>query len=190
MRKRRLSVPCSCILLLCIAWQIRLTIRTHEAAICIIDKKGALNNPADGDHCMLYMVVVALIHGRLTAVDYEEEVACDARIVQLRDKIVCVEDPQFTKDYHDPDKRAIANGMTIVFNDGTVLDGVVVEYPVGQQRRRDEGLPLLEEKFKKSLAKRFSVPQQQVIIDLCSGKNKLGAMPVNKFVNMFCDDLI
>ncbi len=78
--------------------------------------------------------------------------AADTRIDQLREKIVCVEDPQFTKDYHDPDKRAIANGMTIVFNDGTVLDEVVVEYPVGHQRCRDEGLPLHEEKFKKNLA--------------------------------------
>ncbi|MDH5553134.1 MAG: bifunctional 2-methylcitrate dehydratase/aconitate hydratase [Nitrosomonas sp.] len=168
----------------------RITIRTHEAAIRIIDKKGALNNPADRDHCMQYMVAVALIYGRLTAADYEDEVAVDARIDQLREKIICIEDKQFTRDYHDPDKRSIANGMSVLFNDGGGLGEVVVEYPVGHQRRRDEGLPLLEEKFKSNLARCFSVAQQQAIVDLCLDKNRLEAMPVDAFVDMFCSDLI
>lgn len=167
-----------------------ITIRTHEAAIRIIDKKGALNNPADRDHCMQYMVAVAVIFGRLTAADYEDNVAADPRIDQLREKIICVEDVHFTQDYHDPDKRAIANGMTVVFNDGNTLEEVVVEYPIGHKRRRDEGMPLLEEKFKRNLVPCFSTQQQQVIVDICLDKNKLEAMPVNTFVDMFCIDLI
>ncbi len=133
----------------------QITIRTHEACIRIIDKKGPLNNPADRDHCIQYMVAVPLIYGRLTAGDYEDSVAADPRIDALRDKIVCVEDPQFTKDYHDPDKRSIANAMTVEFNDGSKFDEVVVEYPIGHKRRRAEGIPVLVEKFKTNLARRF-----------------------------------
>ena len=168
----------------------RITIRTQEAAIRIIDKKGALNNPADRDHCMQYMVAVALIFGRLTAADYEDDVAVDVRIDQLREKMICVEDEKFTLDYHDPVKRAIANGITVVFNDGAALDEVIVEYPVGHQLRRDEGMPLLEEKFKRNLARCFNAQQQQTIVDLCLDKNRLELMPVNAFVDMFCKDFI
>lgn len=168
----------------------RITIRTHEAAMRIIDKTGTLNNPADRDHCMQYMVAVALIFGRLTAADYEDDVAADPRIDRLREKIICIEDVRFTQDYHDPDKRAIANGVTVVFDDGNALEEVMVEYPVGHKRRRDVGMPLLEEKFKKNLARCFSARQQQAIANLCLDKNRLEAMPVDTFVDMFCIDLI
>src|SRR6266446_2426195 len=124
----------------------RITIRTHEAAIRIIDKKGPLNNPADRDHCIQYMVAVPVIFGRLTATDYEDNVAADPRIDKLRDKMVCVEDKQFTRDYHDPSKRSIANGITVEFKDGSRLKDVVVEYPIGHKRRRKEGMPVLVEK--------------------------------------------
>jgi 2-methylcitrate dehydratase len=133
----------------------KVTIRTHEACIRIIDKKGPLNNPADRDHCIQYMVAVPLIHGRLTAADYEDFVAKDPRIDALRDKINCVEDKQFTKDYHDPDKRSIANALTVEFNDGKKLKEIVVEYPIGHKRRRKEGMPVLVEKFKVNLARKF-----------------------------------
>src|SRR5258706_14437297 len=109
----------------------KITIRTHEAAIRIIDKKGPLNNPADRDHCIQYMVAVPLLFGRLTAADYEDDVASDPRIDRLRDKITCVEDKQFTRDYLDPAKRSIANALTVEFNDGSSLPEVVVEYPIG-----------------------------------------------------------
>src|SRR5689334_11616836 len=108
-----------------------ITIRTHEAAIRIIDKKGPLDNPADRDHCIQYMVAVPLLFGRLTAGDYEDAVAHDPRIDLLREKIDCVEDPQFTKDYHDPEKRSIANALSVEFKDGKRLAEVVVEYPLG-----------------------------------------------------------
>jgi 2-methylcitrate dehydratase len=163
----------------------KITIRTHEAAIRIIDKKGPLNNPADRDHCIQYMVAVPLIYGRLTAADYEDNVAADPRIDALRGKIECVEDPQFTKDYHDPEKRSIANGLTMEMKDGTKLPEVVVEYPIGHRRRRKEGIPLLGEKFKTNLARRFPAKQQRAILDVCLNQAKLEGMPVNEFVDMF-----
>src|SRR4029077_3682419 len=136
-----------------------------EAAMRIIDKQGALANPADRDHCIQYLVAVPLIFGRLTAADYEDAVAADPRIDVLRAKIVCAEDVNFTKDYLDPGKRSIANALTVELTDGTILDELVVEYPVGHMRRRAEGLPLLEEKFRRNLGLRFDRDPQQKILD-------------------------
>ena len=162
----------------------RITIRTHESAIRIIDKKGPLANPADRDHCIQYMVAVPLIFGRLTAADYEDGVAADPRIDALRAKTVCVEDRGFSKDYLDPDKRSIANGITIEFNDGSRTREVVVEYPIGHRRRREEGIPLLIVKFKTNLARRFPAKQQHAILDVALDAKKLEAMPVHEFVDM------
>ncbi|MBN8861699.1 MAG: bifunctional 2-methylcitrate dehydratase/aconitate hydratase [Sphingobacteriales bacterium] len=161
-----------------------LRIRTHEAAIRIIDKKGPLHNPADRDHCIQYMIAVPLIWGRLTAADYEDNIAADPRIDALRDKMFTVEDPQFTKDYHDPEKRSIANALLVELNDGTILDEVVVEYPIGHKRRREEGIPVLIEKFKTNLARRFAAKQQQTILDNALDREKLQAIPVHEFVDM------
>ena len=163
----------------------KITIRTHEAAIRIIDKKGPLNNPADRDHCIQYMVAVPLLFGRLTAADYEDNVAADLRIDALREKIECVEDPQFTRDYHDPEKRSITNGLTLELKDGTRLPEVVVEYPIGHRRRRNEGIPVLVEKFRKNLARRFPAKQQHAILDVCLDQTKLEGVPVHEFVDMF-----
>jgi 2-methylcitrate dehydratase len=160
-------------------------IRTHEAAMRIIDKKGPLANPADRDHCIQYMVAVPLIFGRLTAGDYEDQVAADPRIDSLREKIVCVEDPQFTRDYHDPEKRSIANALTVEFKDGARLPETVVEYPIGHKRRRKEGMPLLVAKFERNLARRFPAKQQQAILELCLNAEKLAATPVDEFVDLF-----
>jgi len=163
----------------------KITIRTHEAAIRIIDKKGPLNNPADRDHCIQYMIAVPLIYGRLTAADYEDSIAQDPRIDALRDKMSCVEDPQFTKDYHDPEKRSIANALTVEFNDGSAFDEVVVEYPIGHKRRRPDGIPLLVEKFRTNLARKFPVKQQQAILDVSLDQARLEAMPVNEYVDLY-----
>ena len=160
-------------------------IRTHEACIRIIDKKGPLANPADRDHCIQYMVAVPLIFGRLTAKDYEDEIAADPRIDALRDKITCIEDPQFTRDYHDPDKRSIANGLTVKLKDGTTLAEIVVEYPIGHKRRRAEGIPLLVEKFRTNLARRFDRAQQQAILDVSLDQTRLEAMSVNDYVDLY-----
>jgi len=163
----------------------KITIRTHEACIRIIDKKGPLNNPADRDHCIQYMVAVPLIFGRLTAGDYEDGIAHDPRIDVLRDKITCVEDKKFTKDYHDPDKRSIANALTVEFNDGKKLKEIVVEYPIGHKRRRKDGIPLLEAKFRTNLARRFPVKQQKAILDVSLNQKKLEAMSVNEYVDLY-----
>jgi 2-methylcitrate dehydratase len=162
----------------------KITLRTHESAIRIIDKKGPLANPADRDHCIQYMVAVPLIHGRLTAADYEDGIANDPRIDRLRDKMVCVEDKQFSRDYLDPAKRSIANAITIEFADGSKLREVVVEYPIGHRRRRKEGMPLLIEKFRTNLARHYPSKQQQAILDLALDAPRLDATPVHEFVDM------
>ncbi len=162
----------------------KITIRTHEACIRIIDKKGPLDNPADRDHCIQYMVAVPLLFGRLTAADYEDAIAKDPRIDALREKIVCVEDPRFTKDYHDPDKRSIANALTLEFKDGKKLKEVVVEYPIGHKRRRKDGIPLLVDKFKVNLARVFPAKQIAAILDVSLDQKKLEAMPVHEYVDL------
>jgi 2-methylcitrate dehydratase len=163
----------------------RILIRTHEAAVRIIDKKGPLNNPADRDHCIQYMVAVPLIFGRLTAADYEDDVAADPRIDALRDKITCYEDPGFTADYLDPDKRSIANALTVVFNDGEVLPELMVEYPIGHKRRRSEGIPLLEAKFQTNLARVFPDKRQKEILAVSLDQAALEAMPVQEYVDLY-----
>jgi 2-methylcitrate dehydratase len=163
----------------------RIRIRTHEAAIRIIDKKGPLANPADRDHCIQYMVAVPLIFGRLTAADYEDDVAKDPRIDALRKRIECVEDKRFSRDYHDPKKRSIANALTVELKDGSKLKEVVCEYPIGHKRRRAEGMPILVEKFKTNLARRLPQKQQQAILELCMDRARLEATRVDEFVDLF-----
>jgi 2-methylcitrate dehydratase len=166
-----------------------ITIRTHEAAIRIIDKQGPLNNPADRDHCIQYMVAVPIIFGRLTAEDYDDVIALDPfwgkRIDDLRAVITCVEDPQFTADYHDPNKRSIANALTIELKDGTVLPEVVVEYPIGHRLRREQGIPLLIEKFEHNLARRLSPEAQKKILTASLDQSTLEATPVDEYVSLF-----
>jgi 2-methylcitrate dehydratase len=162
-----------------------ITIRTHEACIRIIDKQGPLNNPADRDHCIQYMVAVPLISGNLTAADYEDSVAADPRIDALRAKIACVEDPRFTSDYHNPEKRSNANALTVRFKDGSHLPEVVVEYPIGHRRRRNEGIPLLEAKFRTNLARRFPKKQQDAILAASLDQKQLEAMPVHEYVDLY-----
>ena len=162
----------------------RIAIRTHESAIRIIDKKGPLANPADRDHCIQYMVAVPLIFGRLTAADYEDDVAADPRIDALREKMVCTEDPGFSRDYLDPDRRSIANAIAIEFDDGSKTREVVVEYPIGHRRRREEGIPLLIEKFRTNVARRFAAKQQQAILDIALDPKRLSALPVHAFVDL------
>lgn len=162
----------------------KVTIRTHEACIRIIDKKGPLNNPADRDHCIQYMVAVPLIFGRLTARDYEDDIASDPRIDALREKIVCVEDPAYTADYHDPSKRSIANAITVEFNDGATFEEVAVEYPIGHARRRSEGIPLLIEKFKINLARIYDKSQQDAIAAIALDYDKLASTDVSAFMDL------
>ncbi len=162
----------------------RITIGTHEACLRIIDKQGSLDNPADRDHCIQYMVAVALLFGRLTADDYEDEVAADGRIDKLRSKITCTENPAFTAGYHDPDRRSIANTLQLILHDGTTLEETV-EYPIGHKRRRAEGMPLLETKFRTNLARRFPTKQGDRILAVSLNRSTLEAMPVHEYVDLF-----
>lgn len=162
-----------------------ISIRTHEACVRIIDKQGPLQNPADRDHCIQYMVAIPLIFGRLTASDYEDSIAQDSRIDALRAKMHCHEDPEFTQDYHDPDKRSITNGLTITLKDGQALSEVVIEYPVGHKRRRPEGMPLLLKKFRTNLARQFPEAQQLRILSASLDKPLFENMPVNEFLDLW-----
>jgi 2-methylcitrate dehydratase len=166
----------------------RITIRTHEACLRIIDKKGPLANPADRDHCVQYMVAIPLILGRLTAADYEDATALDPivgpRIDGLREKIQCIEEPGFTEDYLDPEKRSIANSLRVELNDGTVIEETV-EYPIGHRRRREEGLPLLVEKFETNLRRRFTEDRQQRILEASLDGQRLESMAVHEYVDLY-----
>ncbi len=162
----------------------KITVWTHEACIRIIDKKGPLRNPADRDHCIQYMIAVPLLYGRLLASDYEDRVASDPRIDALREKIELTEQPRFTADYHDPEKRSIANSLHIELSDGTVLQETV-EYPIGHRLRRDEGVPLLEAKFRTNLARRFPAKQQRSILAVSLDQEALEQMPVHEYVDLY-----
>ncbi len=163
----------------------RIVIETQEAGVRIIDKTGPLDNPADRDHCIQYMTAVPLIFGRLTADDYEDDVAADPRIDTLREKMEVTENPQFSTDYLDPDKRSIGNAVQVFFKDGTSTDRVAVEYPIGHRRRRDEGIPVLVEKFEAALATRFAPRQAERIRHACADQRRLEDMPVNAFMDLW-----
>ena len=163
----------------------RIEIRTHEACIRIIDKKGPLRNPADRDHTIQYMVAIPLIFGRLTARDYEDDIAADPRIDALRERIVCVEDSKFTKDYHDPQKRSIANAVKVVFKYGSASEEVAIEYPIGHKRRRAEGIPLLIAKYKTNLERIFSPSESATIANATLNYEELSKMPVNELMELF-----
>jgi 2-methylcitrate dehydratase len=160
-------------------------ISTHESAVRIIDKKGPLHNPADRDHCIQYMTAIGLLFGELNADHYEDDAAKDSRIDALRDKMTVKENPQYTKDYLDPEKRSIANAVTIRLKDGTTLGPVVVEYPIGHKRRREEGMPLLFQKFEDNLSTHFNSVQVKKIVSSFDDLKSLQKMPVKNFVDMF-----
>ncbi len=161
----------------------KIVLTTHEAAIRIISKTGPLHNPADRDHCLQYMVAVPLIKGNLVAEDYEEDVAADPRIEMLRGKMEVVEDKRYSTDYHDPEKRSIANAMQIFFKDGSSTEKLEIEYPIGHRRRRKDGIPLLQAKFEAALTAHYGAAQAQKITALCADQQSLEKMSVKDFVS-------
>ncbi len=163
----------------------RIEITTHESAIRIIDKTGPLNNPADRDHCIQYMTSIGLLKGNLTAQDYEDTVANDPRVDALREKMTCVEKPEYTKDYLDPDKRSIANAVQIFYKDGSSSEQVAVEYPIGHRRRRSEGIPELIKKFKINLKREFDDTRAEKIMNLNLDIDLLQQTPVNEYVDLY-----
>ena len=163
----------------------RIQISTHESAIRIISKEGALNNPAARDHCLQYMTAIGLLKGDLVAEDYEDDVASDPRVDQLREKMVIEEDERYTKEYLESDKRSIANAIQIFFQDGSSTDKIEVEYPIGHRRRREQGIPLLVEKFERNLATQFSNERCNAIQSLCSNQEDLESTSVIDFMELF-----
>jgi len=163
----------------------RIEITTHESAIRIIDKTGPLNNPADRDHCIQFMTAIGLLKGNLTAQDYEDEVANDPRVDALREKMTCIEKPEYTKDYLDPDKRSIANAVQIFYKDGSSSEQVAVEYPIGHRRRRSEGIPELIKKFEINLKREFDDTQAEKIMNLNLDIDLLQKTPVNEYVDLY-----
>ena len=161
-------------------------IRTQEPAMRIIDKSGPLYNYADRDHCIQYMVTIPLIQGRLEADDYMDAVALEPEVDSLRSKIYCVKDEQFTKDYYDPNKRAIPNALLVELNDGTVLDEIIVEYPIGHRFRREEGVPLLVEKFQRHLSAHYiNSPEKAHTIFNASLNPGLADLPIDEYVDLY-----
>ena len=161
----------------------KIVITTHESAIRIISKTGQLNNPADRDHCLQYMTAIGLLKGNLVAEDYEDDVAADPRVDQLREMMEIEENRRFSQEYHEPDKRSIANAIQIFYKDGTTSDQITVEYPIGHRRRREEGIPILEDKFARNLAVRFPQGRVNEIFEMCVDLDRLIETPVNEFMD-------
>jgi 2-methylcitrate dehydratase len=157
-------------------------IETQEPGVRIIDKTGALANPADRDHCIQYMVAIPLIFGRLSADDYEDKIANDPRVDALRSKMEVKENPTFTSEYYAADKRYIGNAIQVFFKGGTKSERVRVDYPIGHRKRRAEGMPVLVKKFEASVAEHFAAKQAAAIQALFADAKKLDAMPVHVFV--------
>lgn len=162
----------------------KIVIKTQESGVRIIDKIGPLNNPADRDHCIQYMVAICLLKGNLTAEDYEDVVAVDPRIDALRDKMEVKENKKFTKDYLDPKKRSIGNSVQVYFKDDSKTKEIVVEYPIGHRRRRKEGIPVLQAKFERNIATRLSPRNCAKLTELCSNQQQLEMTPVNEFMDL------
>ncbi|MCG8435728.1 MAG: bifunctional 2-methylcitrate dehydratase/aconitate hydratase, partial [Gammaproteobacteria bacterium] len=160
----------------------KIVLETQEPGVRIIDKTGELNNPADRDHCLQYMVAIPLLHGRLIAEDYEDDVAADPRVDELRGKMEVSENTRFTEEYYDPDKRYIGNSMQVFFKDGGSTDKVSIDYPIGHRKRREEGIPVLVEKFKKAVADIFPADQAAKIESACEDQEGLEKMDVTDFM--------
>lgn len=164
----------------------RIVITTHESAIRIISKVGPLANAADRDHCLQYMTAVPLLFGNLVAEHYEDDFhAAHPEIDRLRDKMEIVEDKRYSAEYHEADKRSIANAIQVFFTDGSSTDQVAVEYPIGHRRRREQGIPLLEQKFRANLATRFPATRAQQIFELCTDADRLKQTPVHRFMDQW-----
>ena len=162
----------------------KIVIETQEPGVRIIDKTGPLDNPADRDHCIQYMVAVPLIFGRLVAADYEDDIAADPRIDALRDDMEVLENKDFTTSYFDSERRYIGNALQVYFKDGSSTERVEVEFPIGHQRRRDEGIPVLVEKFEQSAAEQLDAGQCQALNDLFADPQRLSRIAVSDFMAM------
>jgi len=162
----------------------RIVIETQQAGMRIINKTGTLNNPADRDHCLQYMVAIALLHGNLTSEDYHDSRAADPRIDHLRGCMEVIENPDFTRAYHDPLRRAIPGAVQIFFSDGSQSERIAVEYPLGHRRRREEALPLLHEKFRDNTRNYLDKDRCEQVLALLGDRERFDATPVGDFIQL------
>jgi len=162
----------------------RIVIETQQAGMRIINKTGTLNNPAGRDHCLQYMVAVALLHGNLTSKDYHDSRAADPRIDRLRDRMEVIENPDFTRTYHDPSRRAIPGAVRIFFDDGSQSERIAVKYPLGHPQRRAEGLPLLREKFRDNTGNSLDQDRRGQILALLDDSERFDALPVGDLMRL------
>jgi 2-methylcitrate dehydratase len=167
----------------------KIVLTTQESAVRIISKSGPLHNPADRDHCLQYIVAVGLIFGELTADHYEDQIAADPRIDALRAKMEVIEEPRYSREYLEADKRSIANAVQVFFDDGTATAKVDVEYPLGHRRRRSEGLPLLVQKFRDNVATRFAAARVQPLVDLFEDAKRLEGLRVPTFMELWAREV-
>ncbi len=163
----------------------KIEVETQEAGVRIIDKTGPLDNPADRDHCLQYMIAIGLLQGTLTADHYEDEAAADPRVDVLRGKMEVRENERFSREYLDPGKRSIGNALTVHFKDGSSTERVEVSYPIGHRRRRTEGIPLLKKKFESNLGSRFGEEQSSAILELFSDADRLDGTPADSLIDLF-----
>jgi 2-methylcitrate dehydratase len=163
----------------------RIEVETQEAGVRIIDKTGPLANYADRDHCLQYMIAVPLIFGALDANHYNDDVAADPRIDALRDKMVVKENPQFTKDYFDPDKRYIGNAIQVFFKDGSSTDRIAIDFPIGHRERRGEGIPVLLQKFESAIRGQLPARKVDQILALTSDVSRFEATPIHRLIDLF-----
>ena len=161
------------------------TIHTTRSAVRCVDKTGPLRNPADRDHCLQYVVAVALLYGTVTAEHYEEAIAADPRIDELRSRTTVVEDPQYSADYLDPERRSVTNAVQVHFQDRTSTSKVEVEYPLGHRRRRNECFPALEKKFMAALNTRMPPTRAGRVFEMCADPQRFDATAVPDFVELF-----
>lgn len=166
----------------------RIRIETQESAMRIINKTGPLHNPADRDHCLQYITAIALLHGTVTSDLYEAEAAADPRIDALREKMEVVEEPRYTREYLDPERRSIANSVQVFFKDGTSTERVELEYPLGHRRRRTESLPHLQAKFRSNATTRLSRERVEDLEELFADAQRLDSLPVSKLMELFTVD--
>jgi len=162
----------------------RVVIETQDPAVRIVDKTGPLANPADRDHCIQYMTAIPLIFGRLTAADYEDAVAKDPRVDELRNKMIVRENSTFTEEYYAAEKRYIGNAVQVFFKDGTSTERAHVDFPIGHRKRRAEGIPVLVRKFEASVVEHFSPAQTEKIKAVFADRARLDSMPVHEFVSV------
>jgi 2-methylcitrate dehydratase len=163
----------------------RVELTTHESAIRIIDKSGPLHNPADRDHCLQYMTAIGLIFGNLTAEHYEDNVAADPRIDALRAKMVVTEEKIYSHNYLDAEQRSIANAMQVFFRDGTSTERVEVHFPIGHRRRRQAGIPLLQQKARAAFTTHFGANTGAELLELFADRARLETLAASQFSAMF-----